>query len=196
MQLRAENLGLIDASTGKTDTAILELYVWQSLIDISEVTDVPSMMRHDTTLFTTDVGVSEYRLPEDFGRLIMQRVRNRRGVYIFDGVQQFDLEYTDINVLARQYSAVNSRPRQFTVIERTLKLFPAPDSNSGLHYTVRGVYVVRQERPALDDEVILPYPGMIVDIGLNRYATDMGRPIQSLAESRAEHMARLAIGSR
>lgn len=196
VQIRAENLGLKDAATDRTDSAILELYLWQGLIDMSEMADVPALMRRDTLLFTTESGVNTYRLPEDWGRLIQPRVRNRRGIYLYDSIKQHDLEYTDPNVLARQYSPTLSRPRQFTVIERSLILYPTPDDNSSLNYTVRGVYVLRQERPALDEEVPIPYPGMLVDLALYRYAADLGKMIQSLADARTENLVRLAVGSR
>lgn len=196
LQIRAENLGLKDAATERTDSAILELYLWQGLIDMSELADVPALMRHDVLLFTTESGVNTYRLPEDWGRLIQPRVRNRRGIYLYDTIKQYDLEYADPNVLARQHSPTRSRPRQFTVIERSLILYPTPDDNSGLNYTVKGVYVLRQERPALDDEVPVPYPGMLVDLALYRYAADLGKMIQSLADARTENVVRLAVGSR
>jgi hypothetical protein len=196
MQIRAENLGLKDPATDRTDSAILELYIWQALIDIAEMADVPALMRNDVLLFVTESGVNTYQLPADWGRLIMPRVRNRRGIYIYDGQRQFDLEFVDSNVLARQYSPTLTRPRQFTVIERKLMLYPTPDNNNSSNYTVKGVYVVRQERPELDDEVPLSYPGMLIDLGLFRYAADAGKSIQALADARVENMARLGVASR
>lgn len=196
MQIRAENLGLKDPNTDRTDSAILELYVWDALLEAAEMADVPALMRNDVLLFITESGVNTYALPQDWGRLIMPRVRNRRGVFLFDSISQYDLEYTDSNVLARQYSATMARPRQFTVIERKLLLYPTPDSNSGLNYTIKGVYVTRQERPSLDDEVTFTYPHMLIEMGLFRYAADMGKSIQALAEARTENLVRLAASSR
>jgi hypothetical protein len=196
LQIRAENLGLRDEATGRTDAAILELYIWQALIDMSEMADVPQLMRNDVLLFVTEDGVNNYALPEDWGRLITPRVRNRRGIYLWDTIKQYDLEYCDINVLARQYSATKSRPRLFSTVERRLYLFPTPDSNNTLNYTVKGVYVTRQERPGLDDEVPIPYPGMLVDLALYRYAADLGKMMDSLANARTENLVRLATGSR
>jgi hypothetical protein len=196
VQLRAEQLGIKDPATDRTDSAVLEIYIHQALIDISEMADVPALMRNDALLFVTESGVNTYQLPMDWGRLIMPRVRNRRGIYLYDGIQQFDLEHTDPNVLARQYSSTLARPRQFTVVERQLMLFPTPDNNSGLNYTIKGVYVVRQERPNLDDEVRVPYPGMLIDLTLYRAAADLGKSIQSLAEAKVENMARLGVASR
>jgi hypothetical protein len=195
MLQRMSRLGLV-AAEGMADAAEAELYLFQALFDITEMVDVPQYVRNNREIHITSDGYAEYAMPDDYGRLILPRVQNRRGVYLWDGVEQTDLEYLDPNAFARQYAQANETPRQFSVIGRVLWLFPTPDSNGGNNYTVRGLYVVRVTRPELEDEVALSYPSVLVDQALYRLASDMNRPMDALAKSRDEGIVRLSQGSR
>lgn len=193
---RAERLGLMEAEQLHADAAELELYLFQALLDITESVDIPTYMVNNTTIATTVAAQASYPLPADYGRLIQPRVQNRRGIYLYDTVRLIDLEYIDPNAYARQYQLIPGTPRQFTVTQRTLSLFPQPDSNNTNNYTVRGIYIQRVDRPELEDEVLLSYPTALIDEALFRLASDMRKPMQALAMARSEAMARLLAGSK
>ena len=196
LMTRAERLGLVSGPEQKADAAELEMYLFHALLDITESIDVPAYLKRDNAIAVTNTGQPDYPLPDDFGRLILPRVQNRRGIYLYDTFRNADLEYLDPNVFARNSSLLNSRPTQFTVIERRIWLLPTPDGNGTSDYTLRGLYVQFINRPDLDDEVPLGYPTALIDVALFRLASDAGKPIQALTATRAESMARLAAGSR
>lgn len=190
---RAERLGLIDPDSKKVDAAELELYLFQALLDVIEITDLPAYMVQNTNIVTTAIGIAQYPMPDDYGRLISPRVQNKRGIYLFDTLDNMDLTYIDPNSFARQVSMFNSKPTQFTITQRSLWLFPTPDSTN---YTVRGIYMQRVNRPDLDDEVPIMYPTALIDDALFRLASDMNRASQSLTATRMESLTRLVAGSR
>ena|SRR3990167_114831 len=196
LETRAERFGLVSRTEQKADTAELEIYMFQALLDITESVDIPAYLKRDQAIAVTTAGLLDYPLPTDFGRLILPRVQNKRGIYLYDTVRNADLEYVDPNVFARHSSLINARPTQFTIIKRRIHLYPTPDGNGTSDYTVRGLYMQVVERPELDDEVPLGYPTALVDVALFRMATDAGKQVQALAATRAESMARLAAGSR
>ena len=196
LMTRAERLGLVSRSEQKADVAELEMYMFQALLDITESVDIPAYLRHDVAIAVTTAGHVDYPLPNDFSRLILPRVQNKRGIYLYDTITNGDLEYLDPNVFARKTVLLNERPQQFTVIGRRIYLFPTPDSNGTNDYTIRGLYMQVIDRPDLDDEVPLGYPTALVDVALYRLATDMGKQVQALATTRAESMVRLVTGSR
>jgi len=196
MMQRAERLGLTTTAEQKADAAELEVYVFQALLHVTEVIDIPIYLQNNTEIAITSSGHNTYPMPQDYGRLIAPRVQNRRGIYLYDTVRNVDLEYLDPNSFARQSSLINERPTQFTVTQRTLWLYPTPDDNGTDNYTVRGLYVQRVERPELDDEVLLTYPTALIDEALFRLASDMGRPIQALAATRTEALTRLVNGNK
>ncbi len=190
---RAERLGLVDADAKKADAAELELYLFQALLHITDTSDLPAYTVQNMNIVTTQVGVVQYPMPDDYGRLITPRVQNKRGIYVFDTLQNKDLTYIDPNSFARQVSLVPGTPEQFTITQRTLSLFPTPDKST---YTVRGVYIQRVDRPDLDDDVLIMYPTALIDEALFRLASDMNRINQSLMTTRTESLARLVAGSR
>lgn len=196
LMTRAERLGLVSGSEQKSDAAELEMYLFQALLDITESVDIPAYLKRDEAIAVTTAGHPDYPLPDDFGRLILPRVQNKRGIYLYDTFRNADLEYVDPNVFARRSSLLNTRPEQFTVIERRIWLYPTPDDNGTSDYTIRGLYVQVIDRPDLDDEVPSGYPTALVDAALFRLATDMGKHAQALTATRAESMARLITGSR
>jgi hypothetical protein len=193
MMQRATRLGLVSDATKKADAAELELYLFQALLDITEASDLPAYTVQNTSIVTTAVGIAQYPMPDDYGRLIMPRVQNKRGIYVYDTFEIVDLTYIDPNAFARQLSTTPSRPEQFTITQRTLSLFPTPDTTA---YTIRGVYIQHVDRPDLDDDVLIMYPTALIDEALFRLASDMNRVSQSLSATRAESMARLLAGSR
>ena len=196
LMTRAERLGLVSGPEKHADAAELEMYLFQALLDITESVDIPAYLKRDNAIAVTTTGQPDYPLPDDFGRLILPRVQNKRGIYLYDTFRNADLEYLDPNVFARNSSLLNSRPTQFTVIERRIWLYPTPDGNGTSDYTIRGLYMQVINRPDLDDEVPLGYPTALVDVALFRFASDMGKQIQALAVTREESMKRLAVGSR
>ena len=196
LQTRAERLGFVSAVSSNVDVAELEMYMFQALLDITETVDIPAYLKRDEAMAVTTAGHADYPLPDDFGRLILPRVQNKRGVYLYDTVGNADLEYVDSNVFSRKSSLRNERPTQFTIIERKLWLYPTPDGNGTSDYTIRGLYVQIVERPDLDDAVPLGYPTALVDVALFRLASDAGKQVQALTATRAESMARLITGSR
>ena len=191
---RAARLGLTDEETGKVDAAELELYLFQALLDVSELHDLDAYTIHNPQVAVTAAGDSVYKMPDDWGRLIAPRVQNKRGLYIFDGVKSVDLEYLDPNGFARLVSTQNAIPRFFSVTRRQLYLSPTPADNNGRNYTVRGIYIERISRPDLDAEVLLSYPSVLVDQALFRLAGDMGRLTEALATTRGEGLAKLVGG--
>lgn len=192
MQQRAERLGLTVKDGDTADTAELELYLFQALLDLAELTDIPAYMLYNQTLATTVPGQQSYELPETFGRLVLPRVRNRRGIYLFDGLRNRDLEYLTPPSFSSHMGGVLAKPRQFTVMGRDLWLFPIPDSS----YSVRGTYLQAVKRPELTDEVMLPYPTSLIEQALFRLASDAGKNPQGLGATRTEALTRLATGSR
>ncbi|SRR6266851_2191814 len=190
---RAERLGLVEPDSKKADAAEIELYLFQALLDITDGGDLPAYMIQNTSIATTTIGVAQYPLPADFGRLITPRVQNKRGIYLFDTFEIDDLTYIEPNAFARQVSTTNAKPEQFTVTQRNLFVFPTPDKNT---YTIRGLYIQRVDRPELDDEVLIMYPTALIDEGLFRLASDMNRATQALTIMRTEALARLTGGSR
>src|SRR5262245_56061374 len=103
---RAMRLGLVDAETGKADSAELELYLFQALLDVSEVHDIDAFTVQNTQIAVTDAGQNAYGVPPDFGRLIAPRVANKRGMYLANTVEVKDLEYVDPNAFARMVHTV------------------------------------------------------------------------------------------
>lgn len=196
MLQRMERLGFVDQATGQADAAEAELYLFQALLDIIETADIPAYTHFEPSLALTIAGQPDYTLPEDFGRLLLPRVQNKRGMAIFDGTFSNDLEYIEPNAFTRQVSFKNAAPTQFTVMERTLWLYPSPDGNGSSNYMVRGTYIVRASRPELDDEVLVSYPAALVDVALLRLGSDIGKDTQPLERMREESMARLVRGSR
>lgn len=196
LMTRAERLGLVSGSEQHADAAELEMYMFHALLDITESIDIPAYLKRDQAIAVTTLGLSDYPLPGDFGRLILPRVQNKRGIYLYDTFRNADLEYVDPNVFTRRSSLLNARPEQFTVIGRRIWLYPTPDGNGTSNYTIRGLYVQVIDRPDLDDEVPLGYPTALVDVALFRLATDMGKQVQALTATRSESMARLMAGGR
>lgn len=192
---RAERLGLVDSDEGKADAVELELYIYQALLSIVEIVDVPAYLRRDTHIAITKAGLAEYPVPKTFGRLILPRVRNRRGIFLYDTVANDDLEYIDPNSFSRKSSSANTRPTQFTVMQRKLWLYPPPDGNGSNDYTLRGLYIEIVERPDPDDVVLLDHPMALVEETLFRLGSDMNRLPQGLAQTRQEALGRL-VGQR
>jgi len=192
MEQRAERLGLLTTADQKVDTVELEIYLFQGLLDILEVADIPDYTAYNGTFTITEAGNPSYPVPDVFGRLLLPRVKNRRGFYLFDGLRNNDLEYVEPNSLMRQLGAPNKKPTQFTVASRSLWLSPTPDTT----YTVRATYVIKAERPSLDDDVLLSYPTALIDCALWRQATDMGKQVPALTAARQESIAKLLGGTR
>lgn len=193
MDQRAMRLGLIDGDSKKPDTAELELYIFQALLYLTDICDLTAYTIQNTNIVATQAGVAQYPLPDDFGRLITPRVQNKRGIYLFDTVDNTDLTYIDANSFARLVSKVNGKPQQFTITQRKLWLFPTPDVAT---YTVRGLYMQKVDRPDLDDDVLVQYPTALIDEALFRLASDMGRVSQTLTTTRTESLTRLVAGSK
>ena len=196
LMTRSVRLGLADKISGNPDAAELELYMFQALLDIVEMADMPAFMHHDNNMMVTTKGLSDYAMPDDFGRLIYPRVQNHRGMYIYDTFQNVDLEYVDPNVFSRKVSLTNGRPTSFTVMERRLWLYPTPDGNGTADYIVRGVYVKAMSKPDLNEDVLFGFPTVLVDVALSRLAADIGKQVQALSATREEITARLLAGSR
>jgi len=192
--VRAQRLGLVDEDTGKVDAAELELYLFQALLDVSEIHDIEAYTVTNNAIAITTAGDALYRLPTDYGRLVSPRVQNKRGIYLWNGVQITDLEYLDPNAFTRLYFPKTGAPKFFTVARRNLSLSPTPDDNSGRNYTVRGIYIERISRPDLDAEVLLSYPSVLVDVALFRLAGDMGQLTEALAATRGEGLSKLVGG--
>lgn len=196
MQQRMERLGLVDEDSGQADSTEAALYLLQALLDIVEIADIPAYTYYERALAVTMSGKQDYPLPENFGRMLLPRVRNRRGFYVFDMFTQTDLEYLDPNSVTRKMSPTLGKPMQFTIIGSALWLYPIPDANAASNYTVRGTYIEKVERPELTDRVVLPYPTALVDVALYRLGSDMGKDVSILAQQRQESLTRLAQGSR
>ena len=192
---RAERLGLVDAATQQADAAELQLYMYQALLSLTEAVDLPEYLVQNELIATTTAGHTVYTLPPDFGRLIMQRVNAKRGIYLFDTIDNTDLDYLDPNSFARQVAPQNGRPDAFTVTGRSLWVFPPPDSNTGQQYTLKGLYVARVSRPDLDDEVVLTHPVALITEALFLLSADMNKTNQGLNATRTEALARLAAGA-
>lgn len=195
MTTRAERLGLTDPATQKVDAAELELYIFQALLDVVEASDLEAYTVTNTQMAVTTSGVATYPMPADYGRLILLRVQNKRGIYLNDGLKNDDLMYIDPNSFARQTSLQPARPKSFTVSKRQLFLYPTPDDNTGSDYMVSGVYIERIERPNLDDEVLLSYPTVLIDVALYRLASDMGKPQNGLKDAWMAAMGKLSTKS-
>lgn len=191
---RGARLGLVDDMSRKVDATEMELYLFQALLDVSEVHDLEAYMVHNSQVATTGAGDNQYKMPDDYGRLITPRVQNKRGLFVFDGIRSTDLEYLDPNGFARLVSVQESPPTFFTVMRRQLWLYPTPDANNGNDYTIRGVYIERVGRPDLDEEVLLSYPTVLVDEALFLLAGDMNRVTPALAAKRAEGITKLIGG--
>jgi hypothetical protein len=191
---RGARLGLLDEASQRVDATEMELYLFQALMYISEVCDLESYTINNSQVALTSVGVNTYPLPADYGRLIIPRVLNKRGMYVFDGLRNFDLEYLDPNGFARLVSANNAPPVSFTVMRRQIWLYPTPDDNNGEDYTVRGLYIERVDRPNLDEDVLISYPTVLVDEALFILAGDMNRVTPQLAAKRAEGIAKIIGG--
>jgi hypothetical protein len=194
MMQRGARLGLLDEASQKVDATEMELYLFQALLNVSETHDLEAYLINNPQIAATSAGINRYAVPADYGRLITPRVQNRRGMYVFDGVRTFDLEYLDPNGFSRLVSAQNAPPVSFTVMRRQLWLYPTPDSNNGVDYTIRGLYVERVGRPDLDEEVMLSYPTVLVDEALFILAGDMNRVTSALAAKRAEGLSKLIGG--
>lgn len=192
MEQRAERLGLLTTADQKVDTVELEIYLFQGLLDILEAADIPDYTAYNDNFVQTEAGNPSYPVPDIFGRLLLPRVKNKRGFYLFDGQKNNDLEYIEPNSLLRHIGAPNKKPTQFTIAHRALWLSPTPDAV----YTVRATYIIKPERPVLEDDVLLSYPTVLIDSALWRQATDMGKQVPALSTARQESLAKLLSGAR
>lgn len=191
---RVERIGLIDTSTGRADVAELELYLYQSLLDIIDTFDFECYTIIDDNIAVTQSGTRAYALPKRFGRLIYPRVMGKRGIFIQDvtDAETFELEFVDPNTFLKHPSLANRRPSIFTISERTLYLYPTPDAAAGgASYTVIGTYIDRIDRPELDDDVILPNPAALVHNAIFLIASDTGKINEGIVRQRTESMQNL-----
>lgn len=188
---RADRLALVDAATGKVDAVELELYMFNALLSIVETVDLNDYTVRSSRIGTTTAGVDTYSVPEDFGRLIAPRVRNRRGIFLNDTANDYDLEYVDPNVFIRQEVLQQQRPDRFTVMGRQLLLGPMPDGNGANNYRVHGVYIKRVERPDLEEIVPLPYPSVLIDEAIFILASDIGKVSESIVARRNAALEKL-----
>ena len=191
---RVERLGLIDSATGRADAAEIELYLYQSLLDILDSFDFEAYTIIDDNIALTQAGTRTYVLPHRFGRLIYPRVMGKRGIFLQDvtDAEAFELEFVDPNTFMKRPSLANRRPTHFTISQRTLYLYPTPDAAAGgSAYTVIGAYIERVERPDLDDDVILPNPAALIHNTLYLIASDAGKLTQVIATQRQESLQNL-----
>lgn len=191
---RVERLGLIDSATGRADAAEIELYLYQSLLDILDSFDFEAYTIIDDNIALTQAGTRTYVLPSRFGRLIYPRVMGKRGIFLQDATdaEAFELEFVDPNTFMKRPSLANRRPTHFTISQRTLYLYPTPDvAAGGSAYTVIGAYIERVERPDLDDDVILPNPAVLIHNTLYLIASDAGKLTQVIANQRQESLQNL-----
>ena len=191
---RVERLGLIDSATGRADAAEIELYLYQSLLDILDSFDFEAYTIIDDNIALTQAGTRTYVLPHRFGRLIYPRVMGKRGIFLQDvtDAEAFELEFVDPNTFMKRPSLANRRPTHFTISQRTLYLYPTPDAAAGgSAYTVIGAYIERVERPDLDDDVILPNPAALIHNTLYLIASDAGKLSQVIATQRQESLQNL-----
>jgi hypothetical protein len=192
MEQRAERLGLIDVDEGRADSVELMLYVFQALLEIVESADIPAYMTYDALIAQTTTGKADYNLPDEFGRLILPRVHNKRGFYLFDTVNNVQLEYMEPPSFFARTEMSNNVPIFFTVAEEKMWLSPPPNGV----YTIRATYIKQITRPELDDTVTLQYPTALIETALQRFATDVGKQAQGLTTSKQESLVRLTQGSR
>ena len=191
---RVERLGLIDTSTGRADAAELELYLYQSLLDIIDTFDFECYTIIDDNIAITQNGVRTYALPPRFGRLIYPRVMGKRGMFLQDvtDTEVFELEFVDPHVFMKRPNIANRRPTIFTLSERTLYLYPTPDvAAGGAAYTIIGTYIDRVDRPDLDDDVILPNPATLVHNAIYLIASDTGKINEGIIKQRNDSMQNL-----
>ena len=191
---RVERLGLIDTSTGRADAAELELYLYQSLLDILDAFDFEAYTIIDDNMAITQAGTRNYALPTRFGRLIYPRVMGKRGIFLQDvtDAEAFDLEFVDPNTFMKRPSLANRRPTHFTISQRQLYLYPTPDAAAGgSAYTVIGAYIERVERPEPDDDVILPNPAALIHNTIYLIASDTGKLNNILIQQRNESLQNL-----
>lgn len=192
MEQRAERLGLLEPESKHADSVELMLYLFQALLDTVESADIPAYMKYDDLITRTERNTPDYALPEDFGRLILPRTRNKRGFYLYDGVNNVNLDYMEPPAFFARVGLPASIPNFFTIAEERLWLSAAP----GAAYTVRATYMKQMTRPELEDPVLLQYPTTLIETALHRMATDMGKQAVSLTTTKQEALVRLVQGSR
>lgn len=192
MEQRAERLGLVDAEEGRADSVELMLYLFQALLDVVESADIPAYMAYNALVANTEADRPDYTLPQEFGRLILPRVRNKRGFYLFNQVNNVPLEYMEPPSFFARTELKSNMPTFFTIAEERLWLSPTPDAV----YTVRGTYIKQITRPDLDDPVLLQYPTVLIETALQRLATDVGKQAVALTTTKQEAFVRMAQGSR
>ena len=191
---RAERLGLASEESQQVDAIELEMYLFNALLSLVELNDLDVYTVRNTNIAKTQSGVDNYELPADYGRLILPRSMNHRGMQVDDTVDLHNLEYLDPSQFNAKRADRNGVPTQFTVLRRHIHIYPPPDTNSGNNYTLRGVYIERVGRPDLEDEVLLEYPTALIEETLFKLASDAGRLTQTLATTRNEAMAKLMGG--
>jgi hypothetical protein len=189
---RADRLALVDAATGRVDAVELEFYMFNALLSIVETVDLNDYTIRSSRIVTTTAGVDSYTVPDDFGRLITPRVRNRRGIFLNDTANDYDLEYVDPNVFIRQEIVPQRRPDRFTVMGRSLLLGPVPDANGANNYRIHGVYIKHVERPDLEEVVPLPYPSVLIDEAIFILASDIGKVSDAIVARRNAALAKLS----
>ena len=148
---RMERLGLLAPGEQKADATEAELYLFNALLEILEVSDIPAYLTYNDHMVETSVGDASYPLPDDFGRLILPRVRNKRGLYLFDQARTTDLEYLDPNTFHRQtpahtrntYEVYRHRAHTLALSRATRQCPP--------QFHCQGTYVMQAVRPDLSD---------------------------------------------
>lgn len=121
---------------------------------------------HLRPLIQTQTGVREYLLPEDFASNFLVGAKDgfERSVFLSDGSVDSDLIFEPpATFFSRtREGASNSKPTHYTVLDRSgrkeIQLDPAPDSNSGSHYTIAGAYKIRFANDVRRLEAWCPVP--------------------------------------
>ena len=171
---RAHMAGLHD-DEGRVDAIDAETALLAFLQRLVARYDLDAFTVINESIARTFTGLRHYALPEDFGRLMQPNDRDEHGMFLHDGTNIHTLTYRHPNEWFRLQATSNNRPSHFTISGREIHLDPAPDANSGSHYTLRGAYVKEIDDFSLDDE--LPIPISVAEDGaLAQLAIDKDGP--------------------
>ena len=150
-------------ATGQVDMGVVEAAVLYVLRDLSARYDFGWLTVRNPTWFVTEPGVDEYELPAGFGRLVNPNDRGEYGVLVNNGTHETGLKYRDPADLVEEQTPTNYQPTDFSILASgRMWLYPKPDSNDDLNYTISGVYI--SDVRAIDRDGDVPFEPAMANV--------------------------------
>jgi len=177
LALRAHDLQLVDAATGRVDITGLEQRLLSIMRGLSQVWDFDFLTVTDTQFLTLIPGTRTYPLPPAFVRFVRPTDDRASGLMLVDGGITSPLRYRDPQQFVATQQLAPGTPRFFTLLdqagERVLALDPPPAAATA---TVTGIYLRTIDRTLLTRALPIEQSECLVDMVLGQLAYDRNHP--------------------